>query len=85
MSPERSWVADGLPCADAETVPHEIEDRVLATWSRGFLGVQVLAFADHTYEIDIGSKGKPPLVSLGWCRWYPCTLDFPRFQKLGTD
>jgi hypothetical protein len=64
-------------------VPHENDERVRATWSRRFLGVQILAFADHTYEIDFGSNKKPPLLVLGWCRWYPCTLDFPRFQKLG--
>jgi hypothetical protein len=54
---------------------------VRATWNRRFWGFQILAFADHTFLIDLGSDRKPPLVTLGWCRWYPCSLKFPRFRK----
>jgi hypothetical protein len=54
---------------------------VNATWNRRFLGVQILAFADHSYIIDIGCDKKPSLVSLGWYRWRPNYIEFPRWQR----
>jgi hypothetical protein len=62
--------------------PHD-DDRVHAMWNRRFWGFQILAFADHTYPIDFGSDTKPPSMTVGWCRWYPCSLGFPRFRRLG--
>jgi len=61
----------------------EDDHRVRATWSRRFWGFQILSFADHTYLIDFGSDRKPVFMTVGWCRWYPCSLKFPRFQKPG--
>jgi hypothetical protein len=37
---------------------------VHATWSRRFPFVTILAFADHSYLIDIGSDHKAPLMSV---------------------
>jgi hypothetical protein len=55
---------------------------VHATWNRRFWGIQILAFADRSYEIDIGSADKPPLVVIGWYRWWPEDIEFPRLRKL---
>jgi hypothetical protein len=62
--------------------PNDSDNKVRATWNRRFWGFQILAFADHTYLIDFGSDKKPTLMTVGWCRWYPCLLRFPRFRKL---
>jgi hypothetical protein len=55
---------------------------VHATWSKRFPGLQILAFADHTYLIDIGRDDKPPLVTIGWDRWWPDSIRFPRWRRL---
>ena len=55
---------------------------VRATWNRSVPGFQILAFADHSYLIDIGSDAKPPLITIGWYRWKPDSLAFPRWRKL---
>jgi hypothetical protein len=58
------------------------EDLVHATWSRRFPLISVLAFADRSYTITIGSRRKPPLLQLGWYRWWPTSLGFPRWRRL---
>jgi hypothetical protein len=55
---------------------------VRATWSRRFPGFQILAFADHSYLIDIGRDHKPPLVVIGWHRWRPVSIEFKRWSAL---
>jgi hypothetical protein len=55
---------------------------VRATWNRNFWGFHILAFADHTYLIEFGTDRKPPLMTVGWCHWHPCSVEFPRFRKL---
>jgi hypothetical protein len=45
--------------------------------------LQILAFADHAYLINFGTNSKPPLMTLGWCRWYSCPVTFLRFRKVG--
>jgi hypothetical protein len=51
---------------------------VHATWNRRFWGFQILAFADRSYIIDIGANHKPALVSIGWYRWHPDSIECPR-------
>lgn len=63
--------------------PNDDDHKVRATWNRRFWGFQILAFGDHTYSIDFGSDRKPVFMSVGWRRWYPYRLEFPRFRKLG--
>jgi len=63
-------------------MPATEDEPIRATWNRRFRGLQILAFADHTYLLDFGSDKKPPFMTLGWSRWYPCSLDFPRLHKL---
>jgi hypothetical protein len=53
---------------------------VHATWNRSFAGVTIYAFADHTYLMDIGFGDKIPLVSIGWVRWRPDEIGFPRWD-----
>ena len=48
---------------------------------KAFRYFQILAFADHTYLIDFGSDDKPPLMVIGWCRWYPPSIEFPRLHR----
>ena len=31
---------------------------------------------------DFGSRKRPPLMTLGWCRGNPCSVEFARFRKL---
>jgi hypothetical protein len=50
---------------------------VHATWNRRFWGFQILAFADRSYVIDIGAAHRPALVSIGWYRWHPDSIEFP--------
>jgi hypothetical protein len=40
-----------------------------------------LAFADRSYTIMIGNKQKPPLLELGWYRWWPTSLSFARLSR----
>jgi hypothetical protein len=48
--------------------------------SRDFkFSLLLLAFADHSYEIDIGSDHKVPLITIGWYRWHPDSIEFPRW------
>jgi hypothetical protein len=56
---------------------------VHATWSRRLPGVTVLAFADRSYHLMLGSGDKPPLAELGWAKWRPNYVRFPRFTKIG--
>jgi hypothetical protein len=75
---------DALSRYDSTAMPRRADDDdhlVHATWNRRFWGFTILAFADHTYEIDIGSANKPPMISFGWCRWYPCAFEFPRLRR----
>jgi hypothetical protein len=55
---------------------------VHATWSRRLPGVTVLAFADHSYILMLGSRNKPPLAELGWTKSRPNFVRFPRFTKV---
>jgi hypothetical protein len=71
-----------LKCRILGMMPPKDDHPVRATWSRRFWGFHILAFADHTYQIDFGSDRKPPLITVGWWRWYPISLAFPRFRKL---
>jgi hypothetical protein len=41
-----------------------------------------LAFADRSYTMMIGNKQKPPLLEVGWYRWWPKSLGFPRWRRL---
>jgi hypothetical protein len=52
---------------------------VHATWNRKLPGFDVLAFADHSYLINIGSDRKIPLITIGWYRWHPNSIEFPRW------
>jgi len=45
------------------------------------LGFQVLAFADHSYLIDVGSDHEPPLLTIGWVRRRPNSISFSRRRK----
>jgi hypothetical protein len=64
-------------------VPASDDHLVHATWNRRFWRLQILAFADHAYLINFGTNSKPPLMTLGWCRWYSCPVTFLRFRKVG--
>jgi hypothetical protein len=53
-----------------------------ATWQRRFPGVGVLAFADHSYLINLGlSDTKAPFLTIGWYRFRPDFLEFDRTQR----
>jgi hypothetical protein len=52
---------------------------VHATWNKRFPGFQILAFADRSYLIDIGSDRKPPLIVIGWYRWHPNSIELKRW------
>jgi hypothetical protein len=52
---------------------------VHATWNRKLPGFDVLGFADHSYLINIGSDRKIPLITIGWYRWHPNSIEFPRW------
>jgi len=52
---------------------------VHATWNRSFAGFTILAFADRTYLIYIGGKHKVPLVTIGWTRWHPDSIESERW------
>jgi hypothetical protein len=55
--------------------------KIRGTWNRKFPGGHILAFDDHSYLVEFGSDRKPPLLTIGWCRWYPCSLDLPRRRR----
>jgi hypothetical protein len=63
---------------------HPKDDRpVRAKWNRRFWGFDILAFADRTYLVQFGRDRKPPFLIVGWCRWYPCSVEFPRYRQPG--
>ena len=59
--------------------PNNEEQLVYATWNKSFPGFDILAFADHSYLINIGSDHKVPLVCIGWYRWHPDSIEFERW------
>jgi hypothetical protein len=54
---------------------------VNATWSRNIGPVTILAFGDRSYTVMIGSSHKPPMIEVGWARWRPSALRFPRLSR----
>ena len=54
---------------------------VHATWNRRFPSFQILAFTDRSYIIDICSDHKVPLITIGWYRWHPDSIEFPRWDR----
>jgi hypothetical protein len=60
---------------------HDEGMSVNATWSRNVGPVTILAFGGQSYTVMIGSKHKPPMIEIGWARWRPNFVSFPRLSR----
>lgn len=72
---DQSWLHDLVMREDAG-------DGIHATWSRRLGPVTVLAFRDGRSIVSLGRRDRPALVELGWTRWRPNFVRFPRRRRL---
>jgi hypothetical protein len=78
-----SFCAPRFPRNRERSNPTDCHDRsvVQATWNRRLRGVHILAFMDRSYFIEFGADHKPPWMTLGWSRWRPNGVRFPRRSR----
>lgn len=76
------WETLAQPTAmSPDTSAHYETMTVNASWSRDFGPVTILAFGDRSYTLMIGSGRKLPMIEIGWARWRPNFVRFPRLSR----